>query len=1066
MLQRRLVKVREKDVSSSSVIEQCYQMRKKSFAEVLDKTLLYFKRDQIGRQMLKNTISGSFIADRIEEIITALIKDDQEQFIERLISQMKENETLLKQEENELEQILGDNKEELKNYKESQKVSQRLRYIRLLSRILKGKDHEIRILEQDLKAKDAMLKGFKSKKRIDYNPESKEFMHVFQEIDVTNLSHTVRDIENDATKSKQSVQELKEKMNTIITLMRSQVKKAVELYDAKINRLEARYKMDKTTISELKKSSDTEAFNKESEIESLKIRLKIAEDKVTSSRALFSSMEHDSDFLKRENERLKLNIQEVESKLLQTKKENMNLTKELEEYRIENKGIAAELEVQSSYKNDATTVLHKKDNDLMTMQREFNELKIIVSEKTIELHNANEKMVEFTKKVAELKRINNEIQLKIDNQFYQNNDHIQMVNTHQKQIKTAKMESSSTNRQLVKQEGDKTDTDSNAKTLEEKFNHEILTLKRNKDGIERILNDNKKTIESQKEEINEINKQNDHLSAQVKLLKHELSLKDTQIDNIKLDSENNINMLQELVEKKTNDIDLCMRKENELQKKLSEKDYQISLLKNENLDLVDKSKEYEASIDRLRKIKSETFDESQKIQFTLEEYKQKNLDLSSKIKGEMTKIERLEKLVEVKDSENESLLKEIESVRVQLKEIVSERDELKRINAKSLREGQSLISKAEEAENENKEKLLSFENANHKMSKQLGTLIGALSANNFEEASDNVRKLIDIEHKYNEVFRVVGAVEGQNVPEIIAKFKEDSNEYKKINESLQGSSVNFIKRMKKERDTICNKIGVSSEVNLVDEFNLISETKDQLTENLKESTEFLSKVVNIIVGQQQSPRTLSFPMTPSRKQQIIGMISKLLEAYRKDHSDVDFLLSEANKFGFQGTDVETALSTIIKANISKESDVHAQSSNQKIQQIKEEMESQISENAQQFRATVEKKEKELKELKGKLIIMSEKAISEREEYEKTSSDYEKKIRDLSEQLSSEKILRAEISRIGAGDAMDKKMLKSKLSTQEFKLIEFIEKIMRSESEAKSIRDSLRKTREENLETLS
>ena len=197
-------------------------------------------------------------------------------------------------------------------------------------------------------------------------------------------------------------------------------------------------------------------------------------------------------------------------------------------------------------------------------------------------------------------------------------------------------------------------------------------------------------------------------------------------------------------------------------------------------------------------------------------------------------------------------------------------------------------------------------------------------------------------------------------------------------------------------------------------------------------------------------------MSQEKKDQIFSVIGKLNDESKKDRRIVNALLQEAKAHGFNGDDGVLAIPFLLDFAGAKSQQETMEQMNKQIEELRQ----QLAEEVAQHKADVDKKIKEIAEGRNTALQLTQKFKVEREELWNNNAQLEQRIKQLMEELNNEKSLRKELSRVGAGMSADKKLLKSKLSAQEFKLLELVEKLVKSENQTRALHETNKRARQQ------
>ena len=219
---------------SSRIISEAFKEREKNFIKALERVVLTLSDDQISRQMLQDETSEKFIARRVQEVFRKIIFDDRENYIDKILQRLQAFETMYKEEQEEIIRYLG------RDFLYSGSVTktgpvQRISHVHLLLdaiRDLNGQLNQLEIENAEYSKKVCAVKG---KKRVEYDPNSPAFMHIYYEVDITYLDENLKKIQNDNEIVKAQFKSFVKKTKKIIVLMKQKSQSAIELYTLKLS---------------------------------------------------------------------------------------------------------------------------------------------------------------------------------------------------------------------------------------------------------------------------------------------------------------------------------------------------------------------------------------------------------------------------------------------------------------------------------------------------------------------------------------------------------------------------------------------------------------------------------------------------------------------------------------------------------------------------------------------------------------------------------------------------------------------------------------------------------------
>jgi chromosome segregation ATPase len=259
--------------------------------------------------------------------------------------------------------------------------------------------------------------------------------------------------------------------------------------------------------------------------------------------------------------------------------------------------------------------------------------------------------------------------------------------------------------------------------------------------------------------------------------------------------------------------------------------------------------------------------------------------------------------------------------------------------------------------------------------------------------------------------------------------------------------------MKAEQEQIRQLLETTGDVN-----EAIANLKSRQTDfdtQLRLAGDFLSQIFDLITGPSVNPVKLGFPMKGSVQERLIEVLTRMKDQARADHEKIDQLLQQAKSMGYDGDDPLEAVKYIADRLAQIQQQKTFETVQQELAQVRaaQKREEELHENA------TAKLKKQLADLKATIAQQQGVGVQREDELRGTVSDLEKKNRELTEALEEARRIRQELGRIGAGFSADSKYLRSKMSANELRLLDFVEKMMRQERDSKQVLQQQRAVRE-------
>lgn len=978
----------------SEVIARAYKIREKMFTSALEKVVLALSNDRISKQMLKSPTSQNFISNRIQEVFEQIICDDRDAYIAKIIQKLESYDKMYKEEQQEIVKALGT--KILKQYDQPKRGTiQRISHIHvLIDQILKLRAEIEHITSENLEHAK-LLNVMQKKTRIDYTPNSPTFMHVFAEVDVTEMSKTIRALQSENEMTRESFELLYKNTSKIIRLMRSKTIAAVNLYKSKIDRMDKLLKREKNSNNKIQEeySGQLEQLKREvqaksSEIESLKKLLNSKTNNENQLNAQRVKYEQDINAVHQENEDLKLQIADFEIQVNNLKRECEKHSKSAEKFRLQNEEFSNEIkqhneeaeEFEARIKNITNSQEQLKKN-LAKEQQENMQLKAQLDEK-------NAEAAEFSKKYEQINSDFKDIQLKFAQSREENQDLMQNMQKLQDKL-------SNVTNNLEKVKLDANDIKLSAEGQNAQLQSEIRNLKKLNSALQAENAQQTDLISQQKKQIDDLNNESE------KLRKN--------LNDLNLDIKNRLEVNEQNL---TSENNLLKDKIQQISDQLNNANKLLSDTKTKNSDLKSKIENLEDQLNE-NKVK---IAESNDVIDKLRKARLQNKDVNIKLEDENNKLTR----------ENSDLQNQIAILKAQIQRITIRQSELQNMNEDKETQNTDLKMKLNELQND------------------LNEILSAAGVKTSRGAIQEIEK----GKKANQT--------EQNIREILGISIRDDAEKKigDLQKSLKSlfnvfgtNDFDQIFNVKKEFDSVCA---------LVKNNKKPSDGVAELLINQNEMQDFIAQILQTLSG--NTSKIPIFPMNPARNSQILGILKKSADQAKNDHHTVDSIIERAIGMGYTGDNGIEAVDYIISKCAIEERQVILEQMSQQLADLR----NQLAKEVESHKKEIEQKTKELAESRKSALQLSQKNKIEREELLSSNSQLEQRIMKLNDELNTEKSLRKELSRVGAGMSADKKLLKSKLSSQEFRLIELVEKLVKSEKESRAIHDNLKKIREENL----
>ena len=173
-----------------------------------------------------------------------------EEVIDRLIEKIQTYENVYSDEYGEMVKILGNRILSISDAQNSTAV-QRMRHIHTLIEEVKELQEEVATLRQQVAEKDGLIKQLKGSRRTNlfHDDLTDDFLHVYAEVDITQLGQKVKEMSNDCNTVKGAVFTLKSQLETIINEATKTTKSALAAMQRKNEQMEKKIKEEKAVRS-------------------------------------------------------------------------------------------------------------------------------------------------------------------------------------------------------------------------------------------------------------------------------------------------------------------------------------------------------------------------------------------------------------------------------------------------------------------------------------------------------------------------------------------------------------------------------------------------------------------------------------------------------------------------------------------------------------------------------------------------------------------------------------------------------------------------------------------------
>jgi chromosome segregation ATPase len=316
-------------------------------------------------------------------------------------------------------------------------------------------------------------------------------------------------------------------------------------------------------------------------------------------------------------------------------------------------------------------------------------------------------------------------------------------------------------------------------------------------------------------------------------------------------------------------------------------------------------------------------------------------------------------------------------------------------------------------------------------------LHSAIGATGSEEAVEAIAGLQEKARLLDEIEQIFGLSNCHELPAAIQQLRRD-----------QG-------KQKQERQRIFDLLQVEGTADLGAAVSSLVEKQKQLNGQLELAASFLSQLLGIISGGSTSPLRLSFPMKPTIRDRLMDIVKKMKEQATLDHQQVDQILERAKALGYQGDDCMEACEFIANHIVEGQKQGTFEQVNRELSAVRAASEKEQELHSRE-RGTLKKR---IADLRAAIAQQQGSGTQREEELTEQIRNLEKKIRELTEALATERRVREELGRIGAGYSADSKYLRSKMTANELRLLTLVERFMQQERESQELREKQKAMRE-------
>jgi chromosome segregation ATPase len=315
-------------------------------------------------------------------------------------------------------------------------------------------------------------------------------------------------------------------------------------------------------------------------------------------------------------------------------------------------------------------------------------------------------------------------------------------------------------------------------------------------------------------------------------------------------------------------------------------------------------------------------------------------------------------------------------------------------------------------------------------------LLSAIGVKESDEADAAIARLQEKGRVLDEIGQVFGLSDFSELPAAIRRVRSD-----------QG-------RQKQEHQRILAMLRAEGTADLGATVSALVEKQKQLDGQLELAADFLSQLLAIISGGTASLLRLTFPMRPTMRDRLVDIFKKMKNQATLDRQQVEQILERAKALGYQGDDCMEACDFLANHIAEGQKQGTLEQVNQELSAVRAASEKRQEEHSRE-RAALKKR---IADLRAAIARQQGSGAQREEELTEQIRNLEKKIRELTEALGTERRVREELGRIGAGYSADSKYLRSKMTANELRLLTLVERIMQQERESQELREKQRAIR--------
>ncbi|OHS94084.1 hypothetical protein TRFO_11336 [Tritrichomonas foetus] len=876
-------------------------------------------------------------------------------------------------------------------------------------------------------------------------------MHqIFDIVKDKTLQHTklyrtkIESLQNEVTRSKSKVAELQSHFDESVIPQLLEKQKEASAKHKKI--LQQRM----NEIEELKAhliSANTNLRTLTSENGQLKSAITALEQQHEDDDHQFNEIQEermkDKQTIAKQNDDILALTQQIEQLKLDHNRAKANFTQAQEELtRVKQNHEEKEQEIQQ------ITLQLKKLNDQIPKEKEAAKL---ANQELAFIKSQNESL----NKELDLIKVSNreldnkvrEIQPKLDQASAE-------LNTVKNKLKKAKEENeqkskeiSETNDNLYKVKAELSSLQFISKNKEDensKLQNEKKNLQFHIEELENKIKNENQANEKLKKELNEEKMNSSRQSTKIESLSNAKESLQSELDNMNQQNskyENEIRRIKESLQNFENENKKLIESKQQLQQKISNDSEEVEQLNKKIKDLS-------------RQLKEVTVRAEEENAFSNE---QKRLNLN--LKGKIEELEEtLHNLQSVKERNEKTIIKNEDNIRELEAKIESMVNQNKNYSEN--------LKRQQDANNLNEREINTLQKANNEMQEVINAIRASMpNIRSIDDIPREINRLKNLANMGECISKAMGYTNGINDEDIdhilanIEEMKKNNKTMKKIQSIIEAKNHDDLlkqiqtlkeenERLKAEYRRISSLISSDANIDISKTIEEIIDKQNQLSNDLSQAADFISSLLNIITGPSSNPTRLAFPLKKSIESRLIDLVTRIKKRADSDRDQIDKALEKARSYGYDGESVTEAAEFIV----AREAESERQQTLSMIGRELGDVRNLSNSEKQSYIKKNEELKKKIVKLREALSQQMEKTRKSEEELLDEIDTLQREIRQLKSDLETERKVREEITRLGAGLSSDTSYLRSKLSQKELRLVDFAEKMSKSEKQAKMLHD--------------